>query len=361
MFTIIYYISGHGYGHATRSGEIIRALLAKQHDIQIHIRSNISPGIFMMIFDARVNISAVNLDVGTVQKDSFHVDKHATLQQVLNHYHRKDDIVKREVAYLKTIGADLVVADIPPLAFDVAEVAGLPAIGVANFSWDWIYRDYLSEIPAFSAAIENVSASYRKASLLLRLPFHGDLSVFRKIKDIPLLARKANKQKNRVLNEIGIPPDFAEKLVLIAFRAADLSSVKLQNLENCSGVTFVTIGVEKRFHNQINLTGDVPEFTNILAACDAVVSKPGYGLVSEVIANKTPLLFTEREDFAEYNVLVEGLSCYAVAEFLSSEDFFSGMWRRALHKLFDKPAVWRNVDMNGAEKAAEQIMMYLET
>ena len=41
------------------------------------------------------------------------------------------------------------------------------------------------------------------------------------------------------------------------------------------------------------------------AAADVVVSKPGYGIVSECIVNGAALLYTSRGRFAEYDVFVE--------------------------------------------------------
>ena len=63
---------------------------------------------------------------------------------------------------------------------------------------------------------------------------------------------------------------------------------------------------------------------DLLNACDAAISKPGYGLVAEIIANQTRLLYTSRSDFVEYEVLAKGLKEYAVTRELSREDFFAG-------------------------------------
>lgn len=353
---IVFYVSGHGYGHATRSGEVIRAIGGQSTDVQIHVRCNVSAGIFLPDSDRRIHHTAVNLDVGTVQKDSFQVDKQATLKQVQQLYARRKAVISRELRFINRIRADLLVADVPPLAFDIAEAAGVPSIALANFSWDWIYRAYLDEFPAFQEVIHQVSASYRKADVLLRLPFYGDLSVFKKIVDIPLVGRKAKKSKSLVLQKLGFSDPAGKKLVLVAFRATDLQRVDLQRLESWPEYLFITIGTGGRFRNQLNLEGDVPEFTDILNACDAVVSKPGYGLVSEVIANRTPLLFTERKDFPEYEVLTRGLRTSAVAKFMPLSDFFSGNWGTHLSVLLARPADWPRVACDGAQKAAELIL-----
>ena len=45
-------------------------------------------------------------------------------------------------------------------------------------------------------------------------------------------------------------------------------------------------------------------YEDLVAAVDVVVTKPGYGIISECVANDTALLYTSRGDFVEYDVLV---------------------------------------------------------
>ena len=50
--------------------------------------------------------------------------------------------VDAEAAFLRDERVDLVVADIPPLGLAAARRAGVPGIGVSNFTWDWIFSAY---------------------------------------------------------------------------------------------------------------------------------------------------------------------------------------------------------------------------
>ena len=43
------------------------------------------------------------------------------------------------------------VCDAPPMACTAAHLAGVPAILLGNFTWDWIYEDFTAEHPAFEA------------------------------------------------------------------------------------------------------------------------------------------------------------------------------------------------------------------
>ena len=50
---ILFYVSGHGYGHATRTNAVIEALLSAQPDLTIHVRTTAPP----FLFDSRVRYS----------------------------------------------------------------------------------------------------------------------------------------------------------------------------------------------------------------------------------------------------------------------------------------------------------------
>ena len=356
MPTIIYYITGHGYGHSTRSIELIKTLLRKNSDLFFHIRTDAPKWMFELNLDSNYEFHNIKLDIGAVQETSFHIDKKKTFEEVDRLHKQKDEIVKRESLFARQAGANLIMADIPPLAFDIAKAAGIPGIGLANFSWDWIYQDYIEVIPEFDSLIQQIRSSYNKADLLLRLPFHGNMSAFQKIVDIPLIARKAELPKERVLQLLEIDPQKHDKLILLAFRINDLKEVDFEKIESLHGFKFITLGLSKTYKNCINIPANFIRFPNLLNACDAAISKPGYGLVAEIIASQTPLLYTSRTDFAEYEFLVQGLKEYAVAKGLSREDFFAGNWQQPLEALLKQTSDWQPIELNGAEIAADEIL-----
>jgi len=122
---------------------------------------------------------------------------------------------------------------------------------------------------------------------------------------------------------------------------------------------FITLGLPNIYKNCLNLPPDFVPFYELVNACDMVISKPGYGIVSEIIANQTPLLYTAREDFAEYFVLVEGLKKYAVTKHLPQKDFLEGNWGKHLKAIVDSQTVWKPLPINGAGEAAEIILSLL--
>ena len=70
MSSILYYITGHGYGHAVRSSQVIGSLKKTSPDLQIHVRTMAPEWLFL----DRAFQSRQAIDVGILQKDSLDMD-----------------------------------------------------------------------------------------------------------------------------------------------------------------------------------------------------------------------------------------------------------------------------------------------
>ena len=103
-------------------------------------------------------------------------------------------------------------------------------------------------------------------------------------------------------------------------------------------------------------------YEDLVNAAEAVVTKPGYGIVSECIANDAAVLYTSRGHFPEYDVLVEDMPKYLRAAFISQEDLFAGKWESHLDKLLarGKPKNYKKPETNGADLAAEILLKTLD-
>lgn len=355
MQNILFYISGHGYGHATRSIEVVKKLVASNPNLFFHIRTDAPSWLFESNLKHNYQLHPLKTDVGVVQETSFVVNKKETLRLWQKLLQKKELIIKEEAGFARSVSAAIVLSDISPLAFDVAAEAGIRAVGLSNFSWDWIYKGYVQEFPEFTPIIHAIRASYQSADLLLRLPFSGDLSVFPVIKDIPLISRKAAGPAEAIWQKLNINKKKSPPLVLVALRPSDLALVELERLEKSKDFVFITSGLKRKLANSIDLPPHFVYFPELVNACDLVLSKPGYGIVSEIIANQTPLLYISRDDFAEYKALVEGLGEYAISAELPREHFFTAQWSTHLQELLQSRKAWKEVALDGAEKASDCI------
>lgn len=351
---IAFYITGHGYGHAVRAIEIIKAVLQSEKEATVHIRSSAPQWLFKELPPKRCFLHPIQLDVGAVQENSFSVDKKATLKAYAELIQKKSRLIDHEVAFLQQQELDLVISDITPFAFDAAEQAGLQAVGVANFSWDWIYNDWIGSFPEYESVIEDIRNSYAKAKALFRLPFHGDMSVFPKIVDVPLVGRKASSPKEVLRQRLGFSEE--KTYVLLVFRDADVHNVAWDAVERISSLCFVSLSPNVSGKNIVYIKEGTVPFPDLLGACDAAISKTGFSIVAECIINQVPILYVPRKDFIEDPILREGLQFYAVCEEMKLEELNAGDWEKQILQLLNKPHNSPEMDASGALTVAASIV-----
>ena len=70
---VLCYVSGHGFGHAARVCEVLRALRARRPDVVIEMRSPLARWFFEFSLGG-IEHATCALDVGVVQADSLSVD-----------------------------------------------------------------------------------------------------------------------------------------------------------------------------------------------------------------------------------------------------------------------------------------------
>ncbi|CAF2049911.1 unnamed protein product [Brassica napus] len=128
-----YYVTGHGFGHATRVVEVVRHLIAAGHDV--HVVTGAPDFVFTSeIQSPRLKIRKVLLDCGAVQADALTVDRLASLEKyVETAVVPRAEILKTEVEWLHSIKADFVVSDVVPVACRAAADAGIRSVCVTNF------------------------------------------------------------------------------------------------------------------------------------------------------------------------------------------------------------------------------------
>jgi hypothetical protein len=355
---ILCYVSGHGFGHAARVCEVLRALRVRRSDVTPVIRSPLARWFFAFNLGPDVEYAPCRLDVGAVQADSLSIDLEATRRAYARIDADAGRLVDGEIAAVAAHRPALVFADIPALAFDVAVRLGVPGVAMTNFSWDWIYADYARDLPAFSPLVARLRTSYARAALLLRLPLHGDLSAFPSIRDVPLVARRAGVAAADVRARLDLPR--SDRLVLLSYGGIGLA---LPAVPPMHGVTFVSTGGAAvgdapagcRAVTHATMTDAGVRYEDLVGACDAVMTKPGYSIVAECIANGTPIVYTARGRFAEYDCLVAGIEAHLANAFISNADLQSGRWAAALDAVLAAPRRMPAVRIDGAEVAADAL------
>jgi len=100
-------------------------------------------------------------------------------------------------------------------------------------------------------------------------------------------------------------------------------------------------------------------YEDLVRAVDVVATKPGYGIISECLANGAALLYTSRGDFREYQVLVDAMPSFLRCAFIDHDDLFAGRWQPHLDALLEQPDPPTTPATTGAEVAADMLLQIL--
>jgi UDP:flavonoid glycosyltransferase YjiC (YdhE family) len=355
LSSILYYISGHGYGHAVRSNQVIRHLQKISPDLKIHVRTTAPE----WLIQGRIIASRQTLDIGIVQKDSLDMDLEGTLLACQTLHHNLQSIIQREMDFVNEHQIRLIVGDIPPLCFEIAARSAIASVAIGNFTWSEIYRAYSKNYPGFISLTEEMETFYRNATLALTLPYSCGTDVFPRQQPIPWIARSSLLTREQARMAFGLPP-FAT-IVLLSFGGLGLKRIAWHKLKKISGFFFVTTGeIGQGLDNVRFLPEAQRKYEDLVRAVDVLVTKPGYGIVADVISHRVPALYTDRGDFSEYPYLVQALNECATAEFIPQDELLSGNMESYLHRLLNKEQNWPDMPLDGARIAAEKILALIE-
>lgn len=301
------------------------------------------------------------LDTGVVQIDSLRLDEEATVRAARDFYSNFDRHVRDEVAVLRRHDVRLVISDAPPLACAAAAAAGIPAFVISNFTWDWIYEGYDSFRHEASDPLRVVRDAYATASAGWRLPMHGGFGTFRTVEDLPFIARHATHSRSEVLVALDLPS--SRPLVLSSFGGYGLDGLELTSLDCRGEWTVVVTGHSPPpavprgvvFVDEGRMYDSGLRYEDLVAAVDVVATKPGYGIISECVANGTAILYTSRGRFAEYDVLVREMPRMLRCAYIDQASLIAGRWRAPLEALAASSPPPERPRTNGAAVAADRI------
>ncbi len=372
---VVFYISGHGFGHASRAIEVINALLVRRPDASIHVRTPAARWLFDVTVRGTIHYHHAEPDTGVVQRDSLHPDLEATAAAARAFYESFDARTRREAAWLRGAGARLVVADIPPLALAAADAAGIPAVAMGNFTWDWIYDDYASWFGTAAWIPALIRSTHRFAEEAWRLPMHGGFAGFRRVIDLPFVARHSLRRREEVRARLGIQAH--RHAVLVSFGGFGLRSMGLDALTRLEGYDFIvtegslvpqgarTAGAADTRHlnvvsvNEHAWYGEGWRYEDLVKAADVVVTKPGYGIIAECLANDAAMVYTSRGRFLEYDTLVAALPRTLSSAFIPNDDLLAGRWEVAIEAALARPRPPAREASDGAEFAADRLLSFM--
>jgi hypothetical protein len=331
------YVTSHGFGHMNRTAAVLNRLPT---DIGVTVKShaNLFPH-WRERLKRPAELQAYVSDAGAVNPpgDSAVTDGPATLA-VAERIHaeaiaRLDDEVER----LKKDRTVAVLCDAPAVPLLAARRAGIPGFLMSNFTWADIYAPHAralgGEALAFVAELRRV---YRQATATFRIEPALRMSWLTPHIDVPMVVNGGRNRRAELYRMFGLSK--RDKLVYLYIGRYGQDNMDWSRLEHVAsrGVQFISYPPAPELpvaNLHIVPSPDWPG-GDIIASCDVVLIKAGYGAVCEAMASGRPVIYPHRQGFAEFRKLDQSLRAWGGGVPISARDFHSLNLDRSLRRAF---------------------------
>jgi hypothetical protein len=348
-FRVAYYISSHGFGHASRAAQVIAAL---PRESRVYVKTLADPTFLQREAKRPIELTRLAYDFGAWQASNLAIDWDKTFSSAMAIHSEGLARLPEEEQFLKAEGIDVVVCDIPPLPLVAASHVGIPAICVANFTWVEVFRRAARGIAERESFLRELERLYAKASLLLKPGFSVTMRAFKTHTETQLIARRGRNIRKQLCHALGLRP--RTRLVLTYFGKWSMGDLNLKRASEIKDIAFLSFDSSDK--PLIKLDPSAWQFEDVIASVDAVLAKPGYGTLAECMANGVPVVYYPRCEFSEYYALRRELDRWGGAIRISTRDFVTCRWKDALERAFTLHP--RRVPCNGASQIAEYICKF---
>jgi len=335
-------ISSHGFGHLAQTAPILNALAERISGLRLSIRS----GLPRERLASRLRPDFVHLpvasDFGYLMHDPLRVDLPATAARYRAAHADWPAAVGREAEVLTRLAPDFVFANASYLPLAGAAQAGIPAAACCSLNWGELFSHFYGAEPWARPIAAEILAAYASAPFLAiepAMPMAALPNVLRlpPVATIVSSCRASIEERHPDLRGRGLGlAGFGG--IPMAAAACELPAwaARGQALGQRIG-WLVPEGWGRNDPDCVEQASLGESFSALLASCDAVITKPGYGTFVEAACAGTPVLWLRREDWPEQRCLIDWLEKNVAARELTAAELVSHSVAEALAKLWAMP------------------------
>jgi hypothetical protein len=362
---IVVTLSAHGYGHGAQTIPVLDAMAASLPDFRLTVRGG-PPATFWRQRASdpvlrRMERRDDSLDVGMRMVDALQVDWPASWA-AYRAFHGVasgawSDRVATEVQRLEALKPDLLLSNVPYLPLAAAERIGLPAFALCSLNWADILAHYGADQPEARAYVDTMRAAYASAEVFFRPEPAMPMADLPNTRAVGPIARGGQDRRSGVLQHLGLEP--STRLVLVALGGIP-TQLDLRDWPRQPGTCWLVPPdwpADPPAIQPWERTG--AELSDLLASCDVVLTKPGYGTFVEAAAVGTRVLSLERPDWPESPYLEDWIRERVPFTTLTPADLTRDRLRTALDEILARPTPDRPWTATGATEVADSLITRL--
>jgi hypothetical protein len=341
-------ISGHGFGHVAQTAPILNALHRLMPALQMTVRSAVP----LAHLRSRINAPFGHLqsegDIGMVMSSALDVRAEASRAAYQIFHANWSTRVDAEATLLRELKADFVFSNVGYLPLAGAQRAGIANAALCSLNWFDIYQHYCASTGSARTGVEaqsddvsrttdekilaQIYSCYANADAFLRATPGMAMESLPNLIPVSPIADIGNNRRDELNRKLNLAHD--EKLVLVSMGGI-ATRLALENWPRIDGVRYLVQASWQAKHPDAIVLESLPMgFSDLLASCDALLCKPGYGSFVEATCSGIPVLYVNRADWPESSVLVEWLQQHGVCREVSRADLDNGNIARTLSDLW---------------------------
>ena len=278
----VFYITNHGYGHASRNVAIIKKMFEMDENIVIHVKTD----------EERIRFLKRNLeelgekivyysgytDVGLIlNPDTLQVDAAALESEVCRELACWDFYIQKETAFLKKYEINGIVSDILPWVLLAAREQRIPSVLLCNFTWYEMYKDFLPQ-----ELCEKYYEAYSSADkiFLYALGRKTILNFDTDTEQVSMIARKKNPEEAEKIRR-----NYAHPIVFCSV-GKSIEMPEAYDVSDVKATFLTTAGVQLQGGNVVQLPADMINTQDYISASDYCIVKSGWSTLGEIFLNR---------------------------------------------------------------------------
>ena len=301
MPTVVFDVSSHGLGHLGQIAPVVHALSARFPKVRVVLRTAHPNAVVHEFIGSPIELDAPTPEAMPVMHDPLIVDAEASAAAFRDLHGRWEDHVARETARLASLNPAALVANVPYLSLAAANRLGIPSLALCSLNWLDVYRAYCGFAHDAPSIMQTIEAAYRSAKVFLQPRPHTPMSDLLNRRSIGPIARMGRRRKGELRRRLRI--SHAQRLVLFTF--GGIRSERRFRLPSIAGVHWLVAHSQAMETVHATSVSQIEwSYIDLLASCDAVVTKVGYGTFVEAACNGVGLVSAARPDWPKSTPLI---------------------------------------------------------
>lgn len=338
---VAYFVSSHGFGHASRACGVMEAVWRRSPDVRFELFTTTPAWFFELSLPRATGYHATVTDLGLVQTSALEEDLEETVRQLRDWLPFRPQRLDPLAAAVTGLGCELAICDISPIGLAVARRAGLPSLLVENFTWDWIYRGYRE--PALAAFADQLEEVFATAGHRIQTePLCREVAGTQRVAPVRRAPRMA---RDDVRRRLGVPGDAALVMATMGGVEWDWTGIEARLATGATGggrerwLMVPGAGREPRTFGRAVLLPHRSDFyhPDLIHAADAVIGKLGYSTVAEVYSAGLPFGYVPRPSFPESAPVEAWVQRHLPCRRIDAEAFVAWEWLDAVDPLLELP------------------------